>query len=335
MSNARFRAGMVGAGNICEFHVAAVKKMAPEVELVGVTDLDSKRAHDNAEKWGTTAYADLDALIAAGANVIHVLTPPSSHAKVALAALERGCHVIVEKPVAEDVADALAIEQLAAKKGLTATVNHSLLYDPQVKRALDLVRSGGLGQIVSVDILRGSEYPPYEGGPLPPWYRDAGYPFRDIGVHCLYLVQELLGPIEDVDASWRSIGGDPNLAFDEWRAMVRCQRGLGQFQLSWNVKPMQSQLIIHGTKAVLRVDLFAMFHGKRSSTPLPKAAERLVADGASAGRLLSFTLTTFTSGQPARSHYVKEALRAITAMDGIWVTTPAEVAAAMAAAGQA
>ena len=39
---------------------------------------------------------------------------------------------------------------------------------------------------------------------------------------------------------------------------------------------MQSQLIIHGTKGVLRVDLFAMFHGKRSSTPLPKAAERLV-----------------------------------------------------------
>jgi predicted dehydrogenase/nucleoside-diphosphate-sugar epimerase len=276
MSTAKFRAGMVGAGNICEFHVAAVKKLAPDVELVGVTDLDMKRASEHAEKWGTTAYADLDALVAAGANVIHVLTPPSSHAKVALAALERGCHVIVEKPVAEDVADALAIEQLAAKKGLIATVNHSLLYDPQVKRALDLVRSGALGQIVSVDILRGSEYPPYEGGPLPPWYRDAGYPFRDIGVHCLYLVQELLGQIEDVDASWRSIGGDPNLAFDEWRAMVRCQRGLGQFQLSWNVKPMQSQLIIHGTKAVLRVDLFAMFHGKRASTPLPKAAERLV-----------------------------------------------------------
>src|SRR3954468_1870888 len=101
MSNARFRAGMVGAGNICEFHVAAVKKLAPDVELVGVTDLDAKRASENAEKWGTNAYADLDALIAAGANVIHVLTPPSAHAKVAMAALERGCHVIIEKPIAE------------------------------------------------------------------------------------------------------------------------------------------------------------------------------------------------------------------------------------------
>ncbi|MGE5181680.1 MAG: NAD-dependent epimerase/dehydratase family protein [Acidobacteriota bacterium] len=280
MSNAKFRVGMVGAGNICEFHVAAVKKLMGDpgsgVELVGITDLDPTRAHDHAEKWGTQAFADLDALVAAGANVIHVLTPPSAHASVAIAALERGCHVLVEKPIAEDDQQALEIGKLARKKGLVATVNHSLLYDPQVKRAIDHVHAGGVGQVVSVDILRGSEYPPYEGGPLPPWYRDAGYPFRDLGVHCMYLVQELLGGIEDVEASWRSIGGDPNLAYDEWRALVRCQRGLGQFQLSWNVKPMQSQLIIHGTKGVLRVDLFAMFHGKRASTPLPKAAERLV-----------------------------------------------------------
>lgn len=276
MTQARYRAGMVGAGNICEFHVAAVKKLAPDVELIGVCDLDEERARANAQKWGTTAYPDLAALVAAGANVIHVLTPPSSHAAIARAALEAGCHVLIEKPVAEDADEARALSELARQHGLTVTVNHSLLYDPQVKRALDAVKAGSLGQIVSVDILRGSEYPPYEGGPLPPWYRDAGYPFRDIGVHCLYLIQELLGPIEDVEASWRSLGGDPNLAYDEWRALVRCRRGLGQFQLTWNTKPLQSQLIIHGTKGVLRVDLFAMFHGKRASTPLPKAAERLV-----------------------------------------------------------
>ena len=40
------------------------------------------------------------------------------------------------------------------------------------------------------------------------------------------------------------VGGDPNLTFDEWRAMVRCARGLGQFQLTYNTRPMQSQLII-------------------------------------------------------------------------------------------
>ena len=271
----KFRAGMVGAGNICEFHVAAVRAL-PDVELIGVFDLDAARGKAAAEKWNTTAYGSLDELVAAGANVIHVLTPPSSHAEIARQALERGCHVLIEKPIAEDEAEARKLGELAHAKGLTVAVNHSLLFDPQIRRALETVQSGALGEIVGVDILRGSEYPAYAGGALPPWYRDAGYPFRDLGVHCLYLIQELLGPIEDVDASWRSLGGNKDLAYDEWRAIVRCSRGLGQFQLTWNAKPMQSQVIIHGTKGILRVDLFAMFNAERKATPLPKAAERLV-----------------------------------------------------------
>jgi 2-alkyl-3-oxoalkanoate reductase len=275
MSPARFRAGMVGAGNICQYHVAAVRAL-PEVELVGICDLDQARGEAAAADWNTRAHPSLDALVEAGANVIHVNTPPSSHAELAIAALERGCHVLVEKPIAESPEDARRIGAVAESKGLVATVDHALLYDPQVLRALAKVRAGAIGRVVGVDIFRSSEYPPYEGGPLPPQYRDAGYPWRDLGVHCLYMIQELLGTITDVEADWRSLGGDPNLAFDEWRALVRCENGLGQFQLSWNTKPMQSQMVIHGTAGVLRVDLFAMFLGRRSATPLPKAVERVV-----------------------------------------------------------
>jgi predicted dehydrogenase/nucleoside-diphosphate-sugar epimerase len=275
VTHPRFRAGMVGAGNICEFHVAAVQAL-PDVELVGVTDLDAARAEHAAGEWGTTAYPSLRALVDAGANVIHVLTPPSAHAAVALEAIELGCHVLVEKPLAESADDARRIGAAARAKGVVATVDHSLLYDPQVKLALDRVRAGALGDIVAVDIFQASEYPPFEGGELPPWYRDAAYPWRDIGVHCMYLIQELLGTIEDVDAEWTSRGGDRNLAYDEWRALVRCERGIGQFHLSWNVRPMQSQMIIQGTRGVTRVDLFAMFQGRRAATPLPSAAERIV-----------------------------------------------------------
>jgi predicted dehydrogenase/nucleoside-diphosphate-sugar epimerase len=270
-----FRAGMVGAGHISEFHVAAVQAL-PDVELVGITDLDQERAREAAAEYGTQAFGSLEELVDAGANVIHVLTPPSAHAVVALEALERGCHVLVEKPIAESVEDAQRIGQLAREKGLVASVDHSLLYDPQVLRLLERVRSGEVGQVVGVDIFQASEYPPYEGGALPPHLRGAAYPWRDVAVHCLYLIQTLLGDIEDIDAEWRSLGGDPNLAFDEWRALVRTKRGLGQFQLSWNVKPMQSQMIVHGTAGQIRVDLFAMFQGKRSATPLPSAAERVV-----------------------------------------------------------
>ncbi|GAB4538517.1 MAG: hypothetical protein Tsb0020_52640 [Haliangiales bacterium] len=270
-----FRVGLVGAGAISEFHIKAVQAL-PQCELLGVFDLDPARAADTAERFGVKTFPSLAALREAGADVIHVLTPPHVHAAVAIEAMELGCDVFIEKPLAEDEDEGKRVLEVAKRTGRVATVNHSLLYDPQVERALARARAGGLGKVVSVDILRGSEYPSYEGGPLPPHYRTAGYPFRDIGVHCFYLIQALLGPIESVEAEWESLGGDGNLAFDEWRTLVKCERGLGQFQISYNTKPVQSQLIIHGTKAVLRVDLFTMFHATRASTPLPKAAERLV-----------------------------------------------------------
>src|SRR5439155_26423180 len=117
------------------------------------------------------------------------LTPPESHAEVTLAALDLGHHVLVEKPLAVDVEDCRRIEKAAARQARQVCVNHSLLYDPQVRRALESVRAGRLGRVVSADIFRSSAYPPYPGGPLPPPYRSAGYPFRDLGVHALYLLQ--------------------------------------------------------------------------------------------------------------------------------------------------
>ena len=182
MTRAPFRAGLVGAGHICEFHVAAVQAL-PDVELVGICDLDAARAEEAAAKWNTKAFASLDALVDAGANVIHVLTPPSAHAKVAIEALERDCHVLIEKPIAESVEDARRIGEVAASRNLVASVDHSLLYDPQVVRLLEQVRSGAIGDVIGVDIFRSSEYPPYEGGPLPPHLRGAAYPWHDVAVH--------------------------------------------------------------------------------------------------------------------------------------------------------
>jgi 2-alkyl-3-oxoalkanoate reductase len=269
------RVGLVGAGGIAPHHVGALRNL-PSVEIVGITDLDRERAAALAARLDLRVHPSLAALRDAGAEVIHVLTPPESHAQVALEALGLGCHVLVEKPLATSVEDCRRVQAAAEARGLLASVNHSLLFDPQIARALETVRAGKLGEVVSVDILRGSAYPPFRGGPMPPQYRSAGYPFRDLGVHALYLFQAFLGPIESVTGAWESRGGDPNLAFDEWRAMVRCRGGLGQFQLSWNVKPMQSQVIVQGTRGVMRADLFLMFQALRKAMPVPKPIERVV-----------------------------------------------------------
>jgi predicted dehydrogenase/nucleoside-diphosphate-sugar epimerase len=274
MSNMNFKAALVGAGYISEYHIAALRRA--DVEIVGVTDLNSARARALAKKFDLRSYSTMEDLCEAGADVIHVLTPPDSHADITIRALELGRHVLVEKPLAVDAEDCRRIQHTAEIAGKCVCVNHSLLFDPQIKKAINTAKSGKLGKIVGVDIFRASTYPPFGPGPLPPQYRSAGYPFRDLGIHALYLLEAFLGEIQNVTADWRSLGGDPNLAFDDWRAQVRCQNGVGQIHLSWNVRPLQNQMIIQGTKGILRVDLFAMFQTKRSNLPVPKAAERVL-----------------------------------------------------------
>jgi 2-alkyl-3-oxoalkanoate reductase len=271
----RFRAGLVGAGHISEFHVQALRRI-PFVEIVGVHDLDRARAEALGARFNLPVFDSLLALRQAGADVIHVLTPPHTHAAVAAEALRAGCHVLVEKPLATDPEDRDRLRDLARAHGREIGVSHSLLFDPQIKSALEAVQAGRLGDLLAVDILRSSMYPPYGGGPLPPQYRTAGYPFRDLGIHALYVMEAFLGPIQKVDAMWRAGTGDANLAFNDWRALVACERGMGQFQLSFGVRPLQHQIILQGTRGVMRLDLFLMFQASRLPAPLPKPAERII-----------------------------------------------------------
>lgn len=267
------KAGLVGAGYVSEFHLKALRRL-PHVEIVGIHDRDRDRAEAVAKREQLRMFGSLDELVSAGANVIHVLTPPATHAPITIQALERGCDVLVEKPAATSVEDCDRMSEAARRSGRTVCVNHSLLRDPFIERALALVRAGAVGEVLTVDYFRSSDYPPYRGGPLPPQYRDGGYPFRDLGVHALYVMQEFLGAIEHVSATAATRGGDPNLRYDEWRALVRAQRGSGQIQLSWNVRPMQHVIVVQGTRGVVRADLFSMCVTAKRSTPLPKSIER-------------------------------------------------------------
>lgn len=297
-----FRVGLVGAGYVSEFHIKALKRL-PHVRIVGITDLDESRAKVTAQRFGIASHASLKLMAGEGLDVVHVLTPPDSHVDVALEALSLGCHVLVEKPLATSAEDCDRLIAESQTRGLRVCVNHSLLGEPLVKRALALVRTGAIGDVLTVDYLRSSNYPPYRGGPLPPQYREGGYQFRDLGVHGLYLVREILGPIEAVHAEFcRSgvKGSDPNIFFDEWRALVRCTKGTGNIQLSWNVNPLQHQLVIQGTRGTLRADLFAMCLTRRRHTLLPKSVERVInalAESSSSATQLSWNATLFAAGR--------------------------------------
>lgn len=269
-----YRVGLVGAGYVSEFHASALKRV-PNARIVGVTDFVTSRAADLATRFSIPkVFPTMEAMIDEGVDVIHILTPPDTHAQVAIAALKRGCHVLVEKPLAMNVEEVDRISAAATAAQRSVCVNHSLLYDRFVSKALDLVRSGAIGVPLTFDYFRSSEYPPYRGGPLPIHYRKGGYPFLDQGVHALYLAESFLGAIEDLRPYYGTHGGDTNLLFDEWRVSARCLRGTANIQISWNVRPLQNWFVVQGTEGVVRANLFAMWVTHTPRLPLPKAPAR-------------------------------------------------------------
>ncbi len=284
--NRKFRVGVVGAGYVANHHLRALRDL-PFVEIVGVCDTDEKRARDVAAKYGVQGvFRNLDEMQSAYPDVVHVLTPPASHCELTLQALDMGCHVFVEKPMADTVAECDAMIARAEQKGRVLSVNHSARFDPVVLEAADLVRSGVCGDILAVHFIRSSDYPPYAGGPLPAPYSQGSYPFRDLGVHGLYLLEMFLGPVHKLSVKWAGSGRNPLLALDEWRALAWAESGTGYMFLSWNSQPLQNELWIQGTRANIHVDCFLQTCRLSKTLPGPKQIGFVINGAANAARQL-------------------------------------------------
>ena len=237
-------------------HLAALRDL-PFVEVAGICDVDQRKAGEFASKFHIPGvYPSLAAMETAKPQVVHILTPPASHCALTLQALEMGCHVFVEKPMAETAEECDEMIASAREKGLVLSVNHSMRFEPAVLEALDHIAKGHCGEILSAYYFRGSDYPPYPGGRRSAVYRQGSYPFRDLGVHAVYLLEAFLGPPRSLSEKHFGTGNDPMLTFDEWRLSVEGESATGEVLLSWNMHPLQNDLWVQGTRGLLHVDAF-------------------------------------------------------------------------------
>jgi predicted dehydrogenase len=122
---------------------------AARAELGGAASSSEASAADAALRLGLDrSYISVDELLADdGIDIVHICTPNTTHAALALAALDAGKHVICEKPLATTVTDAVTLTERAAERGLTATVPFVYRYHPMVREARDRVQTGTSGAI--------------------------------------------------------------------------------------------------------------------------------------------------------------------------------------------
>ena len=146
----------IGAGNRTLKYLEYIGKHPELVRLVGVVELNDIRRNKVAERFGLEAsqcYVDYHDFFKAPkqADAVMVCTPEDMHFEPAMLAIEAGYHVLLEKPIAQTLEECLAIGEAAQKKGVLVSVCHVLRYHPYFMKIKELVESGELGHIISIN----------------------------------------------------------------------------------------------------------------------------------------------------------------------------------------
>ena len=134
-----------------------VLEQSARATVVAVVDPNPlKRRHARDLSPGAAVVASLDEALALGVDAVVIATPAHTHATLALAALDQGADVFVEKPLAMTIADAERCAALAEARGRIGMVGHLLRYHPAVTRLVEICRGGALGPLEHVEASRRS-----------------------------------------------------------------------------------------------------------------------------------------------------------------------------------
>src|ERR1700716_3853847 len=170
------RVGVVGVGVMGSNH-ARVFGDLPGVKLIGVADPDSKQRDFVSKALGCPAFGGVAPLLAEGVDAVTIAAPTHLHQELALTCIERGVHVLVEKPIAPSVEEGRAIIAAARNAGVALMVGHVERFNPTVEAIKDAIRDE---DILSIAITR--------VGPFPPRMSNVGVVI-DLAVHDIDLIR--------------------------------------------------------------------------------------------------------------------------------------------------
>lgn len=203
-----FRFGLIGCGRIAGSHVSALAKF-PQVILFAVSDpimehmdrIEAQVERDHLNSGSLKKYTDYrELLLNPDIDVVIIASSTGTHAEIAKQALVAGKHVVLEKPMALSVSEAMDIISLAEATGKTLLICHQMRYRPILRKMKELIEQGSLGEIyygkVHLRLHRSKEYfldSPWRGT----WAEDGGMLLNQ-GIHMVDLLVWMLGDVKEV-----------------------------------------------------------------------------------------------------------------------------------------
>jgi predicted dehydrogenase len=238
--NSSFSIGLIGGGNITGTHARAVRAV-PGASVAAIYGTNTGKVRRLASEHGGQAYTEFDAFLThRPMDMVIIGSPSGVHAAHGIAAVRRGLHVLVEKPIDISTSRALELIEEAEKAGVKLGVIFQDRLKPGIQRLKELVDRGALGSAILAD-ARVKWYRPPEYYSNSPWRGthalDGGAALINQGIHTADLLLWLLGDVRRVQAARRTslhtIEGEDTLA-----ALLEFENGaLGVLQTATSIFP--------------------------------------------------------------------------------------------------
>jgi predicted dehydrogenase len=261
MTVKRLKAVIIGSGLIAKLkHIPAFRKHRQKVHLAAICDVDLQAARQASAAGGIpSAYADVGEMLAKEKpDLVDICTPPKTHAKIAIQAIQAGSHVLIEKPMAQNLEECDTIIAAARENNVKVCVAHSdLFYYPFIE-ARKLVRDGVLGTFRGMQILL-STPTDYITSKSDHWANKLpGGVFGESGPHIIYMTLAFINPVHKVSVNAMKLMDYPWSPFEDYRIDLIGENAASSVIMNYATKQWMARVEILGDNATLMVDLEAM-----------------------------------------------------------------------------
>ncbi|MFD2567857.1 Gfo/Idh/MocA family protein [Pseudotenacibaculum haliotis] len=184
------KAGVLGAGHLGKIHLKLLQQ-SERYELVGFYDPSIENAKKVSEEFGYHSFNSVEELIAS-VDVVDIVTPTLSHFECAKMAIDKGCHIFIEKPITNTVLEAEAIRTLASQKHIRGQVGHVERFNPAFTAVKEMI-----GTPMFIETHRLAEFNP-RGTDVPV--------VLDLMIHDIDIILSVVqSPVKNVHASGVSV----------------------------------------------------------------------------------------------------------------------------------
>jgi len=253
----KVKVGIVGCGFIARRrHIPAFLRLKNEVALTAVCDINKPLAVSVAKKSRVPhTYSNISEMLQKeNLDIVDICTHPQTHVSLAIEAAERGCHVLLEKPMALTTADCDEMIRASQKSGSQLSVVHNEIFHPVFLKARELVEARVIGELTGMRWLRVTPRAEYIAIRNHWVHKLPGGILAETGPHAVYTSLQFLDSVKGAKICAKKLSKEPWILFDDFRIELEGGNITSSIMISHATDCQAAVIELIGANGILKID---------------------------------------------------------------------------------